>query len=57
MNFWQRLRLIGSVIVLAISVLAIVLALLHAHDTDSSGDRPFERPTRALTPPSGTTGL
>ena len=57
MNFWKRLRLIGSVIVLAISVLAIVLALLHARDTDGAGDATPGRPTHPLTPLSGTTGL
>lgn len=53
MNFWQRLRLIGSVVVFAISVLALVLAVLRTPDTDA----PSDRPSRFFTPSSGTTGL
>jgi hypothetical protein len=54
-NFWKRLRLIGSLIVLGIAVLAVVLALRHGPDSDE--DTPSARPHPALKSPSGTTGL
>ena len=55
MNFWKRLRLIGSVIVLGIAVLALLLALRHPQDTDE--DAPADRPSPALKSPSATQGL
>lgn len=53
MNFWQRLRLIASLMVFAIAVLALVLSVLRTPEPDS----PSDRPTRSATPASGTTGL
>jgi hypothetical protein len=55
MNFWKRLRLIGSVIVLGIAVLAFLLALQHPQQSDD--DTPTDRPIPALKSSSGTTGL
>jgi hypothetical protein len=55
MNFWKRLRLIGSVIVLGIAVLAVLLAL--AHRSDSEDDTPAGRPQPALRQPSVNNGL
>lgn len=55
MNFWKCLRLIGSVIVLGIAVLAILLAAPHRPDADE--DAPSDRPHPALKPSSGVTGL
>jgi hypothetical protein len=57
MNFWQRLRLIGSVVVLLLSVLAIALAVLRAPDIDDEVDALPSRQQRTHTPASGTTGL
>ena len=54
MNFWQRLRLIGTVVVFALSVLALALAVLRA-PTDE--DAPSARPRPAIPQTSGTTGL
>ena len=54
MNFWQRLRLIGSVVVLALSILAIALAVLRTPGTDEESSI---RPDSAIQQPSGTTGL
>jgi hypothetical protein len=51
MKFWQRLRLIGSVVVLAISVLAILLAMLHTPNADTN------RPLRSPEQLPGPTGL
>jgi hypothetical protein len=56
MKFWKQLRLIGSLIALAISVLAIVLAALRTPQADDE-DALTRRPARTLTPQSGTTGL
>jgi len=56
MKFWKRLRLIGSLTVLAIAVLASVLAVLRTSQADDE-DAPSQRPQRVLTPPSPTTGL
>jgi hypothetical protein len=55
MNFWKTLRLIGSLIVLAIALLTVLLALRHG--PDSSGDTAPARPHPAMLQPSGTTGL
>jgi hypothetical protein len=55
MNFWKRLRLIGSVIVLGIAVVCVLLALRHQPGEDD--DTPSHRPNPALKSPSGTTGL
>jgi hypothetical protein len=55
MNFWKRLRLIGSVIVLAIAVLAVLLALAHRSDTDEDTPSAHTRP--ALQQQSRTQGL
>lgn len=55
MNFWQRLRLIASLIVLAISVVTIVLAVLRTPDLE--GDAPSGRTYPAPKPQSSTTGL
>ena len=55
MNFWKRLRLIGSVIVLGIAVLAVLLALTQRPDTDQ--DTSSGRPNPPLLQPSGTQGL
>jgi len=55
MNFWQRLRLIGTVVVFALSVLAIALAVLRTPDTDEESSP--ARPHRAIPQQSGTTGL
>lgn len=55
MNFWKRLRLIGSLIVLAIALLTVLLALRHGPDSDE--DTPSERPRPALRQQSGTKGL
>ncbi len=57
MNFWQFLRVIGSVAVLAISVLAVVFAMLRTPDYASESDTPANPPQRPLRQPSGTTGL
>ena len=57
MNFWQRLRLLGTVAVLAISLVALVIAVLRTPDSDAESDAPAARPARALKPQSGTTGL
>jgi hypothetical protein len=55
MKFWKHLRLIGSVIVFCIGVLALLLALRHQADSDE--ETPSDRPHPALKSPSGTTGL
>lgn len=55
MNFWKRLRLVGSLIVLCIAALAVLLAVLRAPQADD--DTPTERPRPALQQRSGTTGL
>jgi len=55
MNFWKRLRLIASLIVLAISVVAVVLAVLRAPDLES--DTPSGHTYPAPKPQSSTTGL
>jgi hypothetical protein len=56
MKFWKQLRLIGSLIALAISVLAIVLAALRTPQADDE-DALTQRPARAVTPQSRTNGL
>lgn len=53
MNFWQRLRLVGSVIVLGIAALALVLTLLRTPDSDTRTPQSPPAPK----PLSGTTGL
>jgi hypothetical protein len=55
MNFWKRLRLIGSLIVLCIAVLAIVLAVLRAPSAED--DTPSARPRPAMQQRPGTQGL
>lgn len=55
MNFWKALRLLGSVIVLVLAVLALVSALLHRQDMDADPDAQRPAPTRL--PRSGPTGL
>jgi hypothetical protein len=55
MNFWKRLRLIGSLIVLGIAVLTVLVAVLNAPHTDD--DTPSAGPRPALKSQSGTTGL
>jgi cell division septation protein DedD len=55
MKFWKHLRLIGSVIVFCIGVLALLLAL--RHQADSGEDASSDRPLPALKTQSGTTGL
>ena len=55
MNFWQRLRLIASLIVLTISVVAIVLAVLRAPDLER--DPPSGHTDSTPKPQSATTGL
>jgi hypothetical protein len=55
MNFWKQLRLIGSVIVLLVAVMAIVMAVLRKPDVDA--DRPDGYPNPAIKALSGTTGL
>jgi len=55
MNFWKRLRLIGSVIVLGIAVLAVLSALAHRPDTNE--DTSSGRPRPPALQPSGTQGL
>jgi hypothetical protein len=55
MNFWKRLRLIGSVIVFCIAVLAVLAAL--AHRTDADEDTSSGRTRPALQQQSGTSGL
>ena len=55
MKFWKHLRLIGSLIVLGIALLAVLFALAHRPDTDE--DTPSGRPRPPLLQPSGTVGL
>ncbi len=55
MNFWKSLRLIGSVIVLGIAVLAVLVAVLRGSLADD--EVPSQRPHPALQPQSGTKGL
>jgi hypothetical protein len=55
MNFWKRLRLIGSLIVLGIALLTVLLALRHGPDSDE--ETPSGRPHPTQKSPSGTTGL
>ena len=55
MKFWLRLRLIGSVIVLCIAMLALAFALLHRSTTDE--DTPAVTPHPVLPSRSVTTGL
>jgi hypothetical protein len=55
MNFWKRLRLVGSLIVLVIAVLTVLLAVLRAPRADD--DTPTARPPPAFKQQSGTTGL
>jgi hypothetical protein len=55
MNYWKRLRLIGSVIVLAIAVLAVLVAVVYR--SDSADDTPSGRPQPALRQPSVNNGL
>jgi cell division septation protein DedD len=57
MTFWKRLRLIGSVIVLALAVVATVGALMQPTPTAPTT---LERPAISATPDSqsnGTKGL
>jgi hypothetical protein len=55
MKFWKHLRLIGSVIVFCIGVLALLLALKHQADSEEGASS--ERPLPALKTQSGTQGL
>lgn len=55
MNFWKRLRLIGSLIVLAIALLTLLLALRFGPDSDEA--RSSEHPRPAVQQQSSTTGL
>lgn len=57
MNFWKRLRLIGSVVVFAISVLAIAIAVIRTTGSDNDRDTLLPHNHPAITTPSGTTGL
>ncbi len=53
MNFWRRLRLIGTVVVVAIATLAIAFTLLKQFRDSDSGSMA----TPGLKPSSSTTGL
>jgi hypothetical protein len=55
MNFWKRLRLIGSVIVLGIAIWAVLLAVKRAPSADD--DTPDSRPPPSFKQQSGTKGL
>jgi hypothetical protein len=55
MNFWKRLRLIGSLVVLGIGVLAVLVVLLNRPTSDEEATSDRSHPT--LKSPSGTTGL
>ncbi len=55
MNYWKRLRLIGSVIVLGIAVLAVLVAVLRGPLADD--EAPSRRPQSDLQQQSGTKGL
>ncbi|NVO05861.1 MAG: hypothetical protein HXX19_08005 [Rhodoferax sp.] len=55
MNFWKRLRLIGSLVVLALAALALLAALLHRGNSDA--DAPSEQPRPVLHPKHGPSGL
>jgi hypothetical protein len=57
MNFWQRLRLIGSVVMLVLSVLAIALAVLRTSDSGDESNPPPARQPGTHTAPSATSGL
>ncbi len=54
MTFWKRLRLIGSVIVLVLAVVATVGALMHPVSISTDPPQPT-RPSDSL--PNGTKGL
>ena len=55
MNFWKRLRLIGSLIVLGIAVLAVIVAVLRGPLGDD--EAPSHRLRPDLNQLSGTKGL
>lgn len=55
MNFWKRLRLIGNIVLLSISILIVVTVLLRATEAVSPISSGVQQ--TAPTPKSGTTGL
>jgi hypothetical protein len=57
MNFWKRLRLIGSAIVLLLAVVATVGALMQPASTLSTNPQPRESIVLPGSQTNGTTGL
>jgi hypothetical protein len=57
MNFWKRMRLVGNLVLLVISIVTIVMAIFVAPDPDNEPDNPTQRPALGLKAQSGTSGL
>ena len=57
MNFWKRMRLIGNLALLVISIVTIVLAIFVTPDPDIEPDNPTQHPPLGLKAQSGTSGL
>jgi hypothetical protein len=60
MKFWNRLRLAGNVIVLAIALLAILASFLAPAPSTRQDHKPAPstaNPSESLRPPGGTSGL
>jgi hypothetical protein len=57
MNFWKRMRLIGNLALLVISIVTIVLAIFVTPDPDNEPGNPSQHPPLGLKALSGTSGL